>query len=127
MKVSGFSALFMMAVTAFAFFSFISSTGPSWFPDLVHSRRGDKTTPIASIALSRKLKENVHRIKSNKKVDIGDQVTLEDYNPIDPSPGAAKNVNPGPIEHGTPFMPFIPKSPPPSQPTPGQDGQDDYN
>ncbi|CAJ2677743.1 hypothetical protein L195_g017420 [Trifolium pratense] len=121
MKVSSFCALFLMAVTAFAFFGFISATGPSLFPDLVNSRCGDKITPIA---VSRKLKENVHGIKSSKKVDKGDQVTLEDYNPVDPSPDAAKNVNPGPIEHGTPFMPFIPKSPPPSQPTPGQD---DYN
>ncbi|WJX46917.1 hypothetical protein P8452_33660 [Trifolium repens] len=121
MKVSGFCALFLMVVTAFAFFSFISSTGPCWFPDLVNSRYGDNITPIA---LSRKLKENVHTIKSNEKVDMGNQITLEDYNPVDPSPGASKNVNPGPIEHGTPLMPFIPKSPPPGHPTPGQD---DYN
>ncbi|CAJ2675361.1 unnamed protein product [Trifolium pratense] len=87
--------------------------------DLVNSRHGDKTTPIAG---SKKLKENVHKIKSNEKVNIGDQVTLEDYNPIDPSPDVAKNVNPGPIQHGTPLMPFIPKPPPPSPP-----GQDDYD
>ncbi|GAU27325.1 hypothetical protein TSUD_05510 [Trifolium subterraneum] len=89
--------------------------------DSVNSRCGDKTTPIG---VSGKLKENVHRIKSNEKVNIGDQVTLEDYNPIDPSPDVSKNVNPGPIQHGTPFMPFIPKSPPPSPPKPGQDDYD---
>lgn len=71
------------------------------------------------------VQENVKRIKSNEKGDTGDRVSLEDYNPIDPIPGGAKNVNPGPIEHGTPLMPFIPKSPPPvgeSNPGPG-----DYN
>ncbi|KAK2452619.1 TWS1 protein precursor [Trifolium repens] len=89
--------------------------------DLVNSRRGDKTTPIA---INRKLKENVHRIESNERVNIGDQVTLEDYNPIDPSPDVAKNVNPGPIQHGTPLMPFIPK---PSPPSPSKPGEDDYD
>ena len=60
--------------------------------------------------------ENFRSIK--RKLDVG----LDDYGPIDPSPDSgAKNVNPGPIEHGTPLMPYIPKPPPPSH------GQDDYN
>lgn len=73
-------------------------------------------------SISLNFQENVKRIKGNEKGDIGDRVSLEDYNPIDPTPGGAKNVNAGPIEHGTPLMPFIPKSPPPigqSNPGPG--------
>lgn len=68
--------------------------------------------------------ENVSNIKSNVKggtdEDIDkDRVSLEDYNPVDPTPGDdQKNVQPGPIEHGTPLMPFIPISPPPA-PSPG--------
>ncbi|XP_058722212.1 uncharacterized protein LOC131594134 [Vicia villosa] len=123
MKVSSFCALLLLVVTAFTFFSFSGSiTGPSWFPDLVGKKCVDEPTAIAG---SRKLKENANRIKSNEKGDTGDRVRLEDYNPIDPIPGGAKNVNPGPIEHGTPLMPFIPISPPPvgeSNPGPG-----DYN
>ncbi|CAJ2648193.1 unnamed protein product [Trifolium pratense] len=122
MKISGLCALFLMVVTTFAFVSFISITGPSWFPDLVGTRCGDKTTPIA---VSRKLKENVESIRSNDKGGIGDQVTLKDYNPIDPLPGVGpSNVNAGPIEHGTPLMPFIPKPPPLGHPNPDQG---DYN
>jgi hypothetical protein len=60
--------------------------------------------------------ENVHRIKSNEKVDINDEITLDDYNLIDPSPGATKNLHPGEFQHETPLIPFIPKSPPPSPP-----------
>ncbi|AES59351.2 hypothetical protein MtrunA17_Chr1g0152751 [Medicago truncatula] len=113
MKVSGFCTLFLMVVAAFTFFSFKSTTAPPWFPDFVATRCGDKSTPIA---VSRKLKENFHSIK--RKLDVG----LDDYSPIDPSPDSgAKNVNPGPIEHGTPLNPYIPKPPPPSR------GQDDYN
>jgi hypothetical protein len=62
-------------------------------------------------------------INSNEEVDMDDEVILDDYDPVDPSPDAG-SVNPGPIDHETPLMPFIPKSPPPSHPTPGQD---DYN
>lgn len=113
MKVSGLCTLFLMVVAAFTFFSFKSTTAPPWFPDFVGTRCGDKSTPIA---VSRKLKENFHSIK--RKLDVG----LDDYGPIDPSPDSgAKNVNPGPIEHGTPLNPYIPKPPPPSH------GQDDYN
>ncbi|KAK2452620.1 hypothetical protein QL285_000396 [Trifolium repens] len=80
-------------------------------PDLLSSRCGDKTT---SIAVTRKLKENIHTIKSNEKINKGNQVTLDDYNPINPSPSTSKhNVHPGPIQHGAPLMPFIPKPPPP--------------
>jgi hypothetical protein len=75
-------------------------------------------------SISLNFQENVHRIESNERVNIGDQVTLEDYNPIDPSPDVAKNVNPGPIQHGTPLMPFIPK---PSPPSPSKPGEDDYD
>ncbi|KAL5071812.1 hypothetical protein RYX36_022699 [Vicia faba] len=117
MKVSSFCALLLLTVIAFTFFSFSVTiiTCPSWFSDLVATKCVDETVPIAG---SRKLKENVNRIKSNEKGDTG--VSLEDYNPIDPIPGGAKNVNAGPIEHGTPLMPFIPKSPPPSgQSNPG--------
>ncbi|XP_045810078.1 uncharacterized protein LOC123904453 [Trifolium pratense] len=90
--------------------------------DLVGTRCGDKTTPIS---VSRKLKENVESIRSNDKGGIGDQVTLKDYNPIDPLPGVGpSNVNAGPIEHGTPLMPFIPKPPPLGHPNPDQG---DYN
>ncbi|KAI5393256.1 uncharacterized protein LOC127092362 [Lathyrus oleraceus] len=120
MKVPSFCALLLLVVTAFTFFIFSgTTTGASWFADLVGTKYVDETTPIA---VSRKLKENVKRIKGNEKGDIGDRVSLEDYNPIDPTPGGAKNVNAGPIEHGTPLMPFIPKSPPPigqSNPGPG--------
>ncbi|XP_058722213.1 uncharacterized protein LOC131594135 [Vicia villosa] len=123
MKVSGFCAVFLMVVTvtAFAFFSLSSTTGPSWFPDLVGRKCVDETTPTA---ISRKLKENVSNMKSNVKGDKDedkdkDRVSLEDYNPVDPTPGDdRKNVQPGPIEHGTPLMPFIPISPPPA-PSPG--------
>ncbi|XP_058756056.1 uncharacterized protein LOC131629274 [Vicia villosa] len=108
MKVSSFCALLLLVVTAFTFFSFSGS-----ITDLVGRKCVDEPTAIAG---SRKLKENVNRIKSNEKGDTGDRVRLEDYNPIDPIPGGAKNVNPGPIEHGTPLMPFIPKSPPPVGP-----------
>ncbi|CAK8569460.1 unnamed protein product [Lathyrus sativus] len=110
MKVSGFCAVFLMVVTVFTFFSFSGTiTSPSWLPDLVGTKRADETTPVA---VSRKLKENV-------KSDTGDRVSLEDYNPVDPTPGGdQKDVKPGPIEHGTPLMPFIPKSPPP-KPGPG--------
>jgi hypothetical protein len=58
--------------------------------------------------------ENIHTIKSNEKINKGNQVTLDDYNPINPSPSTSKhNVHLGPIQHGAPLMPFIPKPPPP--------------
>ncbi|CAI8606254.1 unnamed protein product [Vicia faba] len=120
MKVSSFCALLLLVVIAFTFFSFSVTiiTCPSRFSDTVAKKCVDETTPIAASA--RKLKETVNRIKSNEKGDTGDRISLEDYNPVDPIPGGAKNVDPGPIEHGTPLMPFIPKSPPPSgQSNPG--------
>ncbi|XP_004499009.1 uncharacterized protein [Cicer arietinum] len=120
MKVSGFCALFLVIVAALSFFNFLSTTSPSWIPDLIGTKCDDKTTPIAT---SRKLKENVG-MSSDETGDISDHVTLEDYSPIDPSPGAAKNVKAGPIEHGTPLMPFIPKPPPPS---PFNSAPGDYN
>ncbi|XP_061355681.1 uncharacterized protein LOC133300187 [Gastrolobium bilobum] len=116
MKVSGFCALFLLVGTALTFFNFLSPTGASWFPDLVATNCGDRTTLIAT---SRKLKENGSNIRSKNKGDIG-HVTLDDYNPIDPVPSAKASVNPGPIEHGTPLMPYIPKPPPPNNhPKPG--------
>ncbi|XP_027333699.1 uncharacterized protein LOC113848409 [Abrus precatorius] len=122
MKVSGFCVLLLVAGTALTFFNLLSPTGASWFPDLVATNCGDKTTLIP---VSRKLKENGSSIRSNikKKGNIG-EVTLNDYNPIDPVPSSSKAaVNPGPIEHGTPTNPYvIPKPPPPSHPRPG-----DYN
>ncbi|KAI4389874.1 hypothetical protein MLD38_002048 [Melastoma candidum] len=48
-------------------------------------------------------------------------VSLEDYQPSDPSPSSKKSVKPGPIEHGAPLMPFLPipspAVPPASSPT----------
>lgn len=50
---------------------------------------------------------------------MGD-VTLDDYQPIDPVPSSKATVKPGPIEHGAPLIPFIPKpSPPPVPPSAG--------
>ncbi|CAI8584784.1 unnamed protein product [Vicia faba] len=118
MKVSSFCSVFLMVVTVFIFFSLTSTTGLSWFPDLVGTKCVDETPPIR---VSRKLKENVNNIKSNEKgyLDEEGRVSVEDYNPVDPTPGRdQKNVNPGPIEHGTPLIPFIPISPPP-KPGPG--------
>lgn len=44
----------------------------------------------------------------------GSVVNLEDYRPIDPVPSSKASIRPGPIQHGTPFLPYIPKpSPPP--------------
>nr|XP_027189381.1 uncharacterized protein LOC113786241 [Cicer arietinum] len=97
--------------------------------DLIGTKCGDKTTPIAAskklkvVFLSLNFQENVG-ISSIETGDISNHATLEDYNPIDLSPGAAKNVKAGPIEHETPLMPFLPKPPPPS---PLNSGPGDYN
>ncbi|KAJ1415261.1 hypothetical protein SESBI_18216 [Sesbania bispinosa] len=132
MKVSGFCALFLVVGTALALFNFLSSTGVSWFPDLVATSCGDK---ITLIAVSRKLKvwmllkihmdfsseENGSSIRSNNKGDIG-HVSLDDYRPIDPSPSSKASLDPGPIEHGTPLNPYIPN---PSRPSPPRFGDSD--
>ncbi|KAJ1404469.1 hypothetical protein SESBI_26569 [Sesbania bispinosa] len=112
MKVSGFCALFLVVATTLTFFSFLSPTGASCFPDLVATSCDDDDDKITLIAGNRKLKENGNSIRSNNKGDV----TLEDYRPIDPSPCTSSSLHPGPIEHGTPLNPFIPKPSPPNAP-----------
>lgn len=68
-----------------------------------------------------KSQENDSGISSKKKVDMGN-VSVEDYNPIDPAPSSKASLKPGPIEHGSPLNPYIPRPSPPAAPTPG-----DYN
>ncbi|TKY57880.1 hypothetical protein E2542_SST14934 [Spatholobus suberectus] len=119
MKASGFFVLLLVVGATLTFFNFLSPTCASWFPDLIATNCGDKATLIA---VSRKLKEDGSSIKSsiiNSKGGIG-QVTLNDYNPIDPVPSSSKaSLNPGPIEHGTPLNPYIiPKPSPPNHPRP---------
>lgn len=45
-------------------------------------------------------------------------MNLEDYQPVDPTPGSSAAITYGPIEHGTPVMPYIPKLTPPDSPQP---------
>nr|ACU16252.1 unknown [Glycine max] len=119
-KVSGFFVLLLVVGATLSFLNFLSPTCASWFSDLIATNCGDKATLIA---VSRKLKESdsgTIKSRSNNKGDIG-QVTLNDYNPIDPVPSSSKaSINPGPIEHGTPLNPYIiPKPSPPNHPKPG--------
>lgn len=118
--VSGFFVLLLVVGATLSFLNFLSPTSASWFPDFIATNCDDKAT---SIAVSRKLKENgsgTIKSSSYNKDDIG-QVTLDDYNPIDPVPSSSKaSINPGPIEHGTPLNPYIiPKPSPPNHPKPG--------
>ncbi|KAK7321650.1 hypothetical protein VNO77_32489 [Canavalia gladiata] len=120
MKVSGFCVLLLLVGAALTFFNLLSPTDTtgSWFPGLAATNYDDRTTLIP---VSRKLKENGIGIRNNinDEGSIG-QVTLNDYDPVDPVPSSSKNsINPGPIEHGTPLNPhIIPKPPPPSHPMP---------
>ncbi|KAK4274637.1 hypothetical protein QN277_017831 [Acacia crassicarpa] len=115
MKVPGFWVLFAMVGTILVCINFSSSIAGFCFPALVSNSCDDS----AIITVSRKLKENRIGVRSNKMDGIGD-VTLDDYQPVDPVPSSKATVKPGPIEHGAPLIPFIPKpSPPPAPPSAG--------
>ncbi|XP_054819807.1 uncharacterized protein LOC129318856 [Prosopis cineraria] len=114
MKVPGFWVLFAVVATILICLNFSSSIAGCSFPDLVSINCGDST----KITVSRKLKENRIGRTSNKKGGMGD-VTLDDYQPIDPVPSSKTSVKPGPIEHGSPLIPFIPKPSPPVPPNAG--------
>ncbi|KAG2693831.1 hypothetical protein I3760_08G114000 [Carya illinoinensis] len=73
---------------------------------------GGDAMPMTTV--SRRLKENDHNSRSEKKhCQIGD-VNLDDYHPIDPVPSSKASFKPGPIEHGTPLIPHIPRPSPPT-------------
>ncbi|KAK7310786.1 hypothetical protein RJT34_08513 [Clitoria ternatea] len=120
MKFSAFFVFLLLLLAALiTFFNFFNPTtsAASSFPDLVATTNcGDRTTLIAT---SRKLKENDISIRSSISTkDDNGEVTLNDYNPIDPVPSSSKaSVNAGPIEHGSPLNPYIvPKPSPPPRP-----------
>ncbi|ESW32895.1 hypothetical protein PHAVU_001G026500 [Phaseolus vulgaris] len=119
MKVSGFFALLLVVGATVMFFNILVPTSASWASDLFKTNFGDKATLTAG---SRKLKENGNNIKRgiNNHGDLG-EVTLTDYNPIDPPPSSSTKASlyPGPIEHGSPLNPYIPKPSPPDPPKPG--------
>ncbi|KAG6631344.1 hypothetical protein CIPAW_13G085100, partial [Carya illinoinensis] len=78
---------------------------------------GGDAMPMTST--SRRLKENGHNSRSEKKhCQIGD-VNLDDYHPIDPVSSSKASFKPGPIEHKTPLMPHIPRPSPPTHPENG--------
>ncbi|KAF5461924.1 hypothetical protein F2P56_017983 [Juglans regia] len=111
MKVSGLCVLFLVLGTDFLFLNFSS--------EMVFAQHaGGDAMPMTTA--SRRLKENGHNSRSEKKhLRIG-YVNLDDYHPIDPVPSSKASFKPGPIEHGTPLMPFIPR--PSLPPTPPKNG-----
>ncbi|KAG6644339.1 uncharacterized protein LOC122318264 isoform X2 [Carya illinoinensis] len=110
MKVSGLCVLFLVLGTAFLFLNFSS--------EMVFAQHvGGDAMPMTTA--SRRLKENGHNSRSEKKRgQIGD-VNLGDYHPIDPVPSSKASFKHGPIEHGTPLVPHIPRPSPPTHPENG--------
>lgn len=66
-----------------------------------------------------KLQGNGNSLSSESKFSEEESVSLEDYGPVDPSPSSKTSIKPGPIVHGTPFMPYIPQPSPPGPPKHG--------
>ncbi|XP_041025324.1 uncharacterized protein LOC121265702 [Juglans microcarpa x Juglans regia] len=123
MKVSGLCVLFLVLGTDFLFLNFSSGirTGSFIFPEMVFAQlAGGDAMPMTTA--SRRLKDNDHNSRSEKKHrQIGRDVNLDDYHPIDPVPSSKAFFKPGPIEHGTdPLMPYIPR--PSRPPTPPENG-----
>lgn len=113
MKGFVFWVLFFVFGTAMVLLSFSTEASTSAVPDMALTSYGDG---MAVMARNRKLKENGYA--SRTKSDVGG-VNLEDYHPIDPVPSSKASIRPGPIQHGTPFMPYIPKPSPPGHPKRG--------
>ncbi|KAG8073948.1 hypothetical protein GUJ93_ZPchr0006g45023 [Zizania palustris] len=61
---------------------------------------------------------------TNRKRRALENVRIDDYQPVDPSPSSKASIGAGPIEHGTPLLPYVPRvTPPPGHPedsTPAQ-------
>lgn len=92
------------------FFLFLFGTGVlvllsfSVNEDTAFSQDSDRVT-----AASRQMsKGNVYDPSNERRSNV----VLEDYHPIDPAPSSKASIKPGPIEHGTPFLPYIPGPPP---------------
>uniref|UniRef100_A0A0D9VQZ2 Uncharacterized protein n=1 Tax=Leersia perrieri TaxID=77586 RepID=A0A0D9VQZ2_9ORYZ len=53
----------------------------------------------------------------NRKTRALENVRIDDYRPVDPSPNSKATIGAGPIEHGTPLLPYVPRpTPPPDHP-----------
>ncbi|KAF2937886.1 uncharacterized protein [Oryza sativa Japonica Group] len=54
---------------------------------------------------------------TNRKTRALENVRIDDYRPVDPSPSSKATIGAGPIEHGTPLLPYVPRpKPPPDHP-----------
>ncbi|XP_015690655.1 uncharacterized protein LOC107303887 isoform X1 [Oryza brachyantha] len=54
---------------------------------------------------------------TNRKTRSLEDVRIDDYRPVDPSPSSKATIGAGPIEHGTPLLPYVPRpTPPPDHP-----------
>uniref|UniRef100_A0A0E0CWY1 Uncharacterized protein n=1 Tax=Oryza meridionalis TaxID=40149 RepID=A0A0E0CWY1_9ORYZ len=54
---------------------------------------------------------------TSRKTRALENVMIDDYRPVDPSPSSKATIGAGPIEHGTPLLPYVPRpKPPPDHP-----------
>ncbi|XP_011001791.1 PREDICTED: uncharacterized protein LOC105108958 [Populus euphratica] len=99
MSVFGFWALILLAGTAY-----LSSTYSSSH-DLNFSKTEDSTTATTSF---KEPKEGCYSQRISSEEIQKDNINMEGYSNIDPTPKSTATIVSRPIEHGTPLVPYIP-------------------
>ncbi|XXG56916.1 hypothetical protein AAC387_Pa03g4217 [Persea americana] len=108
MKAFGLSLLLLAVVGSALVFLTFTGNGP--FTGSVFPARFESATE------KKPPKETSYHYPIGTKKRRGlSNINLQDYHPIDPSPGSRASKS-GPIEHGTPIMPYLPPPMPPGPP-----------
>ncbi|KAI4375052.1 hypothetical protein MLD38_012966 [Melastoma candidum] len=103
--------MFSFVGAALLFFSDLKTTSDNLYASMGQSHLVDETENPASAII---IPEG--RIFRSEARNRAGSVSLEDYQPADPSPSSKASVKPGPIEHGAPLLPYMPNPAPPAGP-----------
>ncbi|MCL7049940.1 hypothetical protein MKW94_024403 [Papaver nudicaule] len=78
---------------------------------------GHRGSSITMMTHNRKVLEKIYSSSNAQNSrEANENVSLDDYSPIDPVPTSKAAIKSAPIQHGTPLMPYIPKPPTPRIP-----------